>query len=493
MPRKLALFCTVLALSTLGSGTARASGSLELTGAQAAGSGQLARVTARGPEAAYYNPALLPDLPGSIALGAFFLASHESVKLAARPAGVDVPKAIYDARVLNPDGTTARLTLRPLPTAEMPEARGDTDETDTLPYLSIGVVRPLAKQALVFGFYAVLPVTSFQKQSAFFVDEREQYFNNRLRFELLGDRLPQTSLALALGSRPAEWVSLGIGADLTFGTVVHTQVHVPDAADQSVVLLNPDIEVTSTISPYFGLAVLPMRTLRVTSTLHLPVSADTDGENKVRFWNYTYPEGQNAVQQLYAMSLGYEPLRFSVGGNYEIMPVTNGFGVEVSAQALYGHWATYRDRHGEAPVVPFKDTVSVTAGGAVNIRDQRITFSGMFAPSPVPAQSGRSNYVDGSRVGADLAYESRFSPFGVPLRATARLFGQVILARKETKSASAQDPVLDEVPDNATDVATGQVIEGAAGLQTNNPGYPGYESSGWLLGAGLSLVFPSEG
>jgi hypothetical protein len=45
--------------------------------------------------------------------------------------------------------------------------------------------------------------------------------------------------------------------------------------------------------------------------------------------------------------------------------------------------------------------------------------------------------------------------------------------------------VRDEVPDDA--VVIDQPLAGRSGLQTNNPGFPGYGSSGWVHGGGVYL------
>ena len=45
--------------------------------------------------------------------------------------------------------------------------------------------------------------------------------------------------------------------------------------------------------------------------------------------------------------------------------------------------------------------------------------------------------------------------------------------------------VRDEVPDDA--VVIDQPLAGRSGLQTNNPGFPGFGSSGWILGGGVYL------
>ena len=76
---------------------------------------------------------------------------------------------------------------------------------------------------------------------------------------------------------------------------------------------------------------------------------------------------------------------------------------------------------------------------------------------------------------------SRFSPSGSaswPLR---------FLERSHFKRADASNPVIDEFPD-AVDVQTGEVIEESAGLQTNNPGFPGFEHGAWVFSSFLNLT-----
>jgi hypothetical protein len=67
------------------------------------------------------------------------------------------------------------------------------------------------------------------------------------------------------------------------------------------------------------------------------------------------------------------------------------------------------------------------------------------------------------------------------------LFGSFFIPRDVTKRPDSANPVVDEFPDNAIDVRTNQPATGTAGLQTNNPGYPGFSSRGYMVGAGVSL------
>lgn len=506
----LALAAALLALDV--TPLAHAAGPLELTGAPTSANGLTSRALARGPEAAFYNPALLPDAPPTTEAGFFLLFTHGDIDLAARPAGSDVPEGIYNGQLRNPDGSTRRLELLPLPTSRIPAQRADTRERDSVAYATIGVVRRLYEDYLVLGFYALLPIKSFQEQKGFFADEREQYFQNQLRFEMLGDRLSLTTFAVAMASRVAPWLSIGGGVDVTIGTVARTSVHVPDVADQRTILLNPDIDVESIFSPYFAVAARPSRWLRLTTTLHLPVKSETDGENRIRFWNYTYPEGEDSVRQTYLLTLGHEPLRLGVGAAVmgpKVAPPPAPRGAaqaqatavtrdpellppswEVGVRAVLTQWSQYVDRHAERPADAWSNTVSVGAGGAVVVGTRRVAADIAFTPSPVPDQTGRSNYVDNARLGANLSFETPVTLLGADFGVAAFLHGQLLLTREVQKRADAANPVLDEVPDEAVDRVTGMPLEGAAGLQTNNPGYPGFSSGGWLAGAGFALRLP---
>jgi hypothetical protein len=50
--------------------------------------------------------------------------------------------------------------------------------------------------------------------------------------------------------------------------------------------------------------------------------------------------------------------------------------------------------------------------------------------------------------------------------------------------------VCDEVPDTTVDPVTGKTMAQAQGLQTGNPGFPGFLSFGTILAFGLDLRIP---
>ncbi len=475
--RAIALF------TLLASPPSFASSVLETIGAPGTGNGFTARVLSRGTEVTYFNPSLLPDVPPSLSFGVLVLGTRSRIRLSVRPSGVDVPESVYDADLVrSPSGG---MEFWPQPTSQLLHRRGDTQVNDVTPYVALGLVRPLVNdRRLVFGFFALVPATGFLQQESFFADEREQFFSNRLHFELLGDRLRVPTLAAAMGGRIAPQVSWGAGIDMGMATRTRMQVYIPNAADQRTLLMVPEIDTVIAASPFVGLALRPWRRALVTATLHTPKSWDTNGSNRLRFWDYAYPSGETAVVQSYELTQGSEPLRVGVG-------VGSGgeFGSttwELGVQGVWTQWSKYRDRHAERPVDPWNDTVNLGLGWTLQQSGRRLTAELGVAPSPVPAQRGRTNYVDNTRWGTSLGFELPFSYLTTDYVLGLYLQGQFMFSRSVEKHTDADSPVRDELPDGAVDRVANRPLPGSSGLQTNNPGYPGYTSSGMM--AGVSLV-----
>jgi long-chain fatty acid transport protein len=457
---------------------ARASSTMEIIGATTGGNQITARVLSHGSAATYFNPALLPEATPKLEAGFFALSVGNNIRLKARPPGVDVPSTIYFTEAPG----------RPLATADLPNLRSDTDSDSNVVYAALGLVRPLAGRALVFGFHAFLPVRAFLDQKGFFADEREQYFSNQLHFELLGDRLDVSSIAFALGSQLNDWISIGAGIDVAIYTVSRVTVYVPDGADQSYVMMAPDIHTDSKFKPYVAATLHPNARSSVVATLHAPFSNDTDGQNDLRFWNYKYKDGQKSVQQIYTVSQGTEPLRVAVGGSFCGRRLDDGRAPwEVGIQLLGERWSRYYNRQGARPIDRWNNTVSVAVGGGFLWRERHVTADVGYVPSPVPNQTGRTNYVDNSRLVASAGIEGPVKFLGRELEAGVTLFGSYFLPRSVTKDPNAANPVVDEFPDGQIDLRTGLPAEGAANLQTNNPGYPGWKSTGYMIGAGATF------
>ncbi len=158
------------------------------------------------------------------------------------------------------------------------------------------------------------------------------------------------------------------------------------------------------------------------------------------------------------------------------------------------NWSTYKDRHGQSPgsvygeQYGFGDTLIYAVGVRHKYKNVRAYVDWQYAPTPVPDQTGRSNYVDSDRYGVAFGGDFDVTVGGVHLRPGLQLVAYRLVWRDVVKNPSQ---IIDEVPDDSRNSQTGDPLAGAKGLQTNNPGYPGFGSEGWIYGgtASLSVIF----
>ncbi len=112
----------------------------------------------------------------------------------------------------------------------------------------------------------------------------------------------------------------------------------------------------------------------------------------------------------------------------------------------------------------------------------------VVAEAPLPVQAGVF-----STFGAGASWDLE----GKVLEAQA--FAQVQAARGR-QTVKARLPVhpacgpgvaalCDEVPEDTRDPITGNVVEAAAGLQTGNPGIPGFSSGGVVAVGGVEVLW----
>jgi len=154
---------------------------------------------------------------------------------------------------------------------------------------------------------------------------------------------------------------------------------------------------------------------------------------------------------------------------------------------MYARWSEYETRHGEKPVDGWADTISIAAGTTFENEKRAFGLDLSYVPSPVPEQIGRTNFVDNDTISIGSGYEEKFQIDSFKISAILSCVFNYLIPKSVDKNMLAKNPVTDELPDNAQNYTTGETLEGAQGLQTNNPGFPGYESGGIFLTAGINL------
>jgi hypothetical protein len=312
----------------------------------------------------------------------------------------------------------------------------------------------------------------------FYADEREQYYSNGLRFELYDYRLQLTHFAFSLGSKLNRLLALGVGFSASIQTSATTPVYVPDGADLGRVYLDQSLVVGSRLSPHFGAVLTPGHGLQVAAAVHTPSSVEVSGSNDIQTAN-----GQTERQE-FTFTLGYQPLTMALGASWNAM----GERLQIVGGGVWRNWSAYRDSHSETPADRWRNTLSWSLGARYLLSESTAYADITYAPSPIPDQTGRTNYVDSSRVGAITGISGETVVLGASLRGGFFFQAHRLDTRSVTKIAGATNPVIDEFPDNAVDpVADPDLpLPAAQGLQSNNPGYPGFTSRGWIVAAGIT-------
>jgi hypothetical protein len=499
---------TLLALLVASAaGHAEASPLFELLGGVGGQAGLNGRIAGPSAASTYFNPALLPKATPGLQTGVLVLGDEIELSLDGR-SGVDVPSTYRGATHANgsvfsqPSLPTRWLTrgCKPKectpPLAPNPRQSGGSSN-GLHAYESLGLVAPIVPDALVFGLYALVPLSRFTTAHSFFVDEREQFFTNSLHPELYSDRLTATSFAMGLGGQLTPRLSLGATLSLGLRNTARAETFVGNADDLShSLVLTDNVGVETSFSPLFAAAY------RATERLHFSVTAHSTERFAIRSAVSTFLPNGNRQSAVRTQIHDYMPWRAGLGASFDVLPHDSarpGANHELSlcTTAVVGLWSDYLDRQGDRPLPGYawKNTVSVGLGARHAYGRTHTFLDFLFVPTPVPPQTGRTNYVDNDRFSTSAGVEYDFSLLGAKLRAGALAQLHALLPRDQQKLDPA-DPmykskqrqlVRDEFPDDAVDTR-GDPIPNAKGLQTNNPGWPGFGSRGFLFGGGLTLA-----
>jgi long-chain fatty acid transport protein len=441
-----------------------------------------------GPAATYFNPAMLAVADDGV-LMSFALASPQiGVQLDGR-AGGDVPLIVGKRGIVGADGqpiandvvptswlrrgcdagTEADECPPPGFAARPRQARGTSKRLRT--YLVLGLVKKVVRDRLTIGMYGMLPLSGFVTARSYYVDEREALFSNSLHPEMYGDRLSAISLVFGGAFTVTPELSLGAGVSLGLLNSAAASTYVRDASDYNTLLLNNEVSTSVNVAPNAGVRWAPKSWIRIGGALRAPQSFVLDTEITA-----TLPSGTQSTTTrrnvFHAM-----PWMVSVGAEVDVARIS------FAASTTYAAWSGYRDRQGDS--AGFKDTLSFAVGARMTRGRVRGFVDLTYVPTAVPLQTGRTNYVDNDRVGTLLGCDFDLGLGG--MRAGVQLFVHRLLPRHQTKDRVR---LRDELPDDAVMADTHDPVPGAGGLQTNNPGYPGFSSNGWFSGGALTLLVP---
>lgn len=434
-----------------------------LSGAQTA--------STEGAAAIFYNVGALARSDSGISAGLMVGLNRSRILLMKRPAGYDIP----DLGGYSPA----------VPSGGAKNERRDTTDLQSLYTLTLGGVTSFGIDDLRAGMLLAIPTSGYVDADTYFSDERERIFSNQLHFTLNDQRLRRMDLEFGVGYQVADWISAGLGATFSPGTVMSTNVYLPNVSDQSNVDLNSKIESESNWGLIAGVLVDITDQLRFGLQYRSEVYFRIHGGNNIRVGNSGDPD-ERAITQELDWTPSYSPHTASAGISW-----TQGAST-IMLDGRYERWSDFRNNHSQP--TQFHDTISPRLGFEYNLASDDDTPGNKlragvgWVPSPVPDQTGRTNYVDNDRVMGSLGASYRLDAFGQPLNIDWALQLHLLMTRVTHKKINATNPgcgadidsICDEVPDDLVNPRTGQPFEGTSGLQTGNPGFPGYSAGGWM-------------
>ncbi len=490
------------------------------------------RVFAQGAEVTYFNPALLTLMERRFSLNFFYSYQNLDISLMDKPVGSDVigdvdeGTGIYGATQQGTAPLETNLPFKTRPTADLDE-RGGHSTKDGEFYGALGLVFPLWEDYLALGFYGLIPIGNLMKQDSFFVDEREANFSNSLHYELYDDRMSSFNLSLAL-SGGYKYVFAGVGVTATAEAVINSTVFTPDAGKNEN-KIHADTTIKTKFTPHFGLIIKPWNFLNIGFTAHLPSKTGVDTRNKITFWYIDREKEAEINTNNLEVAYSYKPLSLSPSIALVDFEISKDLKLSAGFTAIWRQWSKYVNRYNEKPEdnifwdseieikdkegniqsiggwayeeidrFKWKDSWEFIIGTAIEYKALKVGLDLGYYMTPVPDQKGRTNYVDNNKVNLAAGVSYAWKIKDMKLETGINFQTHIMIERETVKEEGVENSVgkdgkvVDEFPDSECDpfnpdpdCETGATMPESVGFQTNNPGYPGYTSSGQIFSGGL--------
>ncbi len=482
-------------------------------------------------DAVYFNPSLIAFQNRKILLGSFYMYQNLSISLFDRDKSLDIVgdvnkgNGIYGAKQKNKDPLGVNLPFRTRPTKDL-DPRGGVSPNQNKLYWSIGAILPIIKNHLAFGVYALLPVGEMQDQNSFFPDEREANFSNSLHFELYEDRMTTYNAAASFGGG-YKWFYAGVGLTLIANATVNALIYTPDAG-KNWNKIQAGSSIKTKFIPFGAITIKPIDKLFIGATFHPEISNNIYSKNKITFWYLDRKMEQEISTNILDSTYAFQPMTISLNLAMKNIAFDNNVLFSAGISAEYKQWSHYIDRNSVRPQdnvywnaniknedgttgnwdtetvdkLKWKDTVNFKAGVKLFFKGTNIGLDLSYIPSPVPNQTLRTNYVDNDKIIIGTGFQYKFETKDYSIVHGFSFQTHILLKRDTYKekgkanSVGKNGEIPDEFPDSVcdgtnSDCPEGTPIEESHGFQTNNPGYPGFSSSGQIYIANLwvSLYF----
>jgi len=280
------------------------------------------------------------------------------------------------------------------------------------------------------------------------------------------------------------FLSFGVGLTMSIASTADTEVYVDDVVEQKLDKMRPYVVADTNFIPHLAVLLKTSKNFFITSTIHFEYKNTVEIKTKTMFFDYENKDGEKFNEQTVGFTYYYEPLKVSFGFNWDILPKF----MTIMSSVMYSRWSTYTSRVNKVPTQTWYDVISFNMGSKLLLNIGVLSLDFSYIPTPVPDQTGRTNYVDNSQIGFAFSWGRRFVFSFMKFNLSANIQFHYLIPRSVIKNLNQKYAVIDEFPDSV-DSRTGEYIDDSKGFQSNNPGYPGFGSSGIVLASGLNLSF----
>lgn len=345
--------------------------------------------------------------------------------------------------------------------------------------ISVGMTHDFLADFVRIGISLYTPLGDTQQQITHYADASEYYLTNKLYFEMLENTTEQQIILPTIAFRVLPFLSIGGGISLFIKSMTYSYEYFPNPLNQSQWYMNISNTQKYTYVANLGILFHPSERFKVGFSYMSADDFPIVGAAFVHLNSGSLPIAGHFTQTIDTI-LFYSPAHASLGVMYK--PKDN---LELNGDLEWVGWSSYINNHDVKPRQEsytdpstgitytgqgFSDIYIPKLGVAYNPMSSLCLMAGYeYRPTPVPPQMRSTNYVDNVKnvLSTGVSYSMPYHAGHV--RFTLDLQG-IILGDRKTNKSVAVDADLN-----------------TPGIQ--NPGYPGFESKGYIYDAGISIGY----
>jgi len=439
--------------------------------------------------ALYYNPAGIAAADTKATVNFLLSLNALKIDLYKKEDAHNLPTDAYNTTPVSSVGTSRSL---PIATGANANDRSSTENKNKSMSLVLGLTLDLGVDWIKVAIATFLPLQE-TSTSTYFPDGREQHFSNKLRFSTLGQQATGPVFMFGTGLTPVKWLRFG-------ATVIMFR---KDTETFNALLSNPSkksfADDTQEKSTFAFTQIDKQRELAASFNLGLQI--DVHDQFAI---GLSYRHRMSSIETLVSKIEVYdysrentpppkprfsENVRFS--HDYNPSDLTLGFRIGMHCpwalyiDATWRMWKKYDALGDGTSKKEFHDVVIPRLGFEYEINGRIDLRLGMaYIVNPVYDQDGETNFVDNDQL--DFAVGLRLDlPW--PENASLDIHAKFLFLIPRTFEKDERK-MQDGFPESVN-LETGELY-GDTNLQTNNPGFPGYESRGVVASFGTAINVP---